>query len=456
MGDTENIIRHLGTLAEAQVNLFSEMRVANLAAVITPFDGTDPTKYRQWKESVLRFAPELSAIETRQLIQRSLRKPAHTVFIRGITQADGQVNRTLTKDQCFQIIESTFLNVNDREAAKQELITAKQRPDEHPTAFAERLKDIAKFAFSATELEDVIRKKDLYSYFIRGLRDEKLQLHLFRKNHDSLDNAVPDAAAYLAEREAVNSMRGGSHDEEEKEAGQAGQSFRYSLAEIAAVTQTNVQAMTKEVTKEVVASLLPELAKLTLSTFTSNDRSRSAQRDETTHNDQPQGRSQPDYSQGYSYQPRNGNRRDEYYRRDYSRGRSNRRDSDASPRRYRDYRGYDRSRPRSQAWRSNSRGRSQDRVRFSDETYYNRRGRDNSRGTRNSSYSRDDSRNRSRRYNRYNSRDRSYSRGRSYDRRDSSSDSRSASGAQQSASQDSRPPTPFRPAETPKKTISLN
>lgn len=196
----------LSNQVSATMDIFSELRLSSLASTVIPFDGTDASKYPQWKANIQRCRPELSPAGLKSLIFRTLSGPALSLFARETTDpATGEYKKELTEQQLFQTLESSFVPQAGLNQALQELLSLRQRPAESTVAYAERLRALATQAFSQADLATPQRQLDLKQYYIRGLLDSSLQLRLL--NDTDLPNFTDVVLAASKYEATVKTVR---------------------------------------------------------------------------------------------------------------------------------------------------------------------------------------------------------------------------------------------------------
>jgi len=203
--ETATIKQLLLTLSSAQTNVYSELKLNNLTPMIPIVDGADAGSYAKWKNSVARYENELTKSNLRTLMFRTLSGTALTAFTNLITRADGTLKELSWKEITEQL-DKHCIQSHDRQLLKQKIQEIRQHPNETPSNYSARYRQLIVTAFTPHELANSYRQQDLIESFISGLQSTELRLKLVEGNHTTLDSAMKHANEAFSAMQIAKTM----------------------------------------------------------------------------------------------------------------------------------------------------------------------------------------------------------------------------------------------------------
>ena len=339
---------HMDSVSQSLGLLAQEMRINSAQAVIIPFDGTRSEQYQAWKQAILRYVPELSKSGVRSLILRTLSGPALSLFSRNISTPENTFDENKSVNDFFSMLDSAFCQKPAVSPAYQELVSIKKSSNEHALSYGERLRLLAKSAFS-DDLTSPTRQSDLFQIFVRGLDNQTLQMKLMSMEDRTLDKAIHETVKFEADLKAIQAIQTNFENDNSMSA-------PFSQYQVASMSSnSDVKTIAKEIVSEVLPALMQAM------------------------NVQQRGRSQ---NRNFSRERYNYNRSDRYdtfdnnrsvsRNRDYDRRSSSRPNQNFSKSSYRErYDSRNRYSPQREQFRNSNRNKSRDC--FDPNSFYNRR-----------------------------------------------------------------------------------
>ena len=189
----EVMVSTLRDLDQTMVSLRGSYNRQNLSEIVTPFNGENPKRCRDWIASIEKFAELHGETDDRRMCEiayMTAREYASFFTERWMRSEEGPRTWRGLKENLL----AHFSVVTDCEHAHDLLRKVRQGPTETSSFFAERIHRLAIDAYSETELNSphtkALVQKQLVNYFIDGLNDPSIKFKLFRKAPADLNQAL--------------------------------------------------------------------------------------------------------------------------------------------------------------------------------------------------------------------------------------------------------------------------
>ena len=167
-----------------------ELSSKGSSSKITPFDGSDPEKFRTWQREVTKHCAILGLNEDDK--KRILYATAHgsvSLFIARYFRENEQCSYKQILDQ----LTKRFSNMSNKHSAKQAIKNLKQIKNENIQSFYERLIDLAEQAFPDDAMDERGTKDQILTIFTDGLYDPRIRRHVIRKRCNDIQEALMSA-----------------------------------------------------------------------------------------------------------------------------------------------------------------------------------------------------------------------------------------------------------------------
>ena len=182
---------------EQNNDLLSELRIisqelSSLGTLnrITPFNGSDLSKFRIWTRDVSKQCAILGLNEdAKKRVLFSTANGPVSLFLERFLRD----NETATYKQILDELRKRFSNTANTHAAQQALRHLKQSPQENVQTFYEKVLDLAEQAFVDDAINDPGNQNQLLTLFIDGLADVRIRKCVIRKRPKTLNDALAHA-----------------------------------------------------------------------------------------------------------------------------------------------------------------------------------------------------------------------------------------------------------------------
>ena len=182
------VLNKLGTSVDSINRNFINL---NLNSLVEPYSGTEASKCRQWISAVEKIADATGLSEREKLVSLYLTARDHvSEFIKRIwTETEN-----LTFADLKKALISNFSSVTEPSMAHDLLRKIKQKINEPITIFAERIYNLAAYAYtdavSHHDSAQAVIQTQLVDYFISGLLSKHLKFKILSKRAKTLKEAV--------------------------------------------------------------------------------------------------------------------------------------------------------------------------------------------------------------------------------------------------------------------------
>ena len=157
---------------------------------ITPFDGTDLSKFRVWTREVSKQCAILGLNEdAKKRVLFSTASGAVSLFLERYLRENDQA----TYKQILDELRKRFSNMANTHTALQALRHLQQKSHENIQTFYEKLLDLAEQAFLNDAINEQGNQDQLLTIFIDGLTDVRIRRHVIRKRPRNVGEALSHA-----------------------------------------------------------------------------------------------------------------------------------------------------------------------------------------------------------------------------------------------------------------------
>ena len=157
---------------------------------ITPFDGTDLSKFRVWTREVSKQCAILGLNEdAKKRVLFSTASGAVSLFLERYLRENDQA----TYKQILDELRKRFSNMANTHTALQALRHLQQKSHENIQTFYEKLLDLAEQAFLNDAINEQGNQDQLLTIFIDGLTDIRIHRHVIRKRPRNVGEALSHA-----------------------------------------------------------------------------------------------------------------------------------------------------------------------------------------------------------------------------------------------------------------------
>ena len=175
-----------GPVVDELKKLVNNMTASQVLSAIPTFNG-NPKEYKAWIKAIER---QVSAIEGTDPLRVRLACQSASGVVgdyvnRLVTDRPGVDFNTLKKE-----LAGRFSEIGDTATAMSALRKAKQKRDESPIDFSERILEIASDCYPGEDLGQPIIAAQLIDVYIDGLRDVTIARKILRENPPTYERAV--------------------------------------------------------------------------------------------------------------------------------------------------------------------------------------------------------------------------------------------------------------------------
>ena len=194
--DIKIIFSHLNLSVDSINQKFATLNVTKL---IEPFDGIDSERTIAWLTSVERICDSLNSTEQNKIATLFLcsRGPL-SIFLERLEKENNSLlpgqKEVLDFERIKELIIDHFSSITDPCHAYDRLRKIKQYPREPITIFAQRIHDLADFAFPSNDKQNAtvqsLIQSRLVDAFIRGLDSKQVKLKVISERCVNMKDAV--------------------------------------------------------------------------------------------------------------------------------------------------------------------------------------------------------------------------------------------------------------------------